>query len=146
LRVNLFNLEKEKEVDLEYVVIMVKHGEEWILARHQDRSTWEFAGGHIEVGESSDQAAARELFEETGAEQFSIFPVAVYTVIMDDVPGSFGKLYFANVEQFAELPPYEMAEIRGFTEIPSDLTYPLIYPTLISKVQDFINGLSSAAK
>jgi 8-oxo-dGTP diphosphatase len=146
LQVNLFNLEKEQEVDLEYVVIMVKHGEEWILARHQDRSTWEFAGGHIEVGESSDQAAARELFEETGAEQFSIFPVAVYTVIMDDVPGSFGKLYFANVEQFAELPPYEMAEIRGFTEIPSDLTYPLIYPTLISKVQDFINGLSSAAK
>jgi 8-oxo-dGTP diphosphatase len=86
LQVNLFNLEKEQEVDLEYVVIM------------------------------------------------------------DDAPVSFGKLYFANVEQFAELPPFEMAEIRGFTEIPSDLTCPLIYPTLISKVQDFINGLSSAAK
>jgi 8-oxo-dGTP diphosphatase len=86
LRVNLFNLEKEQEVDLEYVVIM------------------------------------------------------------DDAPVSFGKLYFANVEQFAELPPFEMAEIRGFTEILSDLTHPLIYPTLISKVQDFINGLSSAAK
>ena len=129
MQVSLFTLEKEKEVDLEYVVIMAKHGEEWILARHQDRSTWEFAGGHIEVGETPEQAAARELYEETGAEQFSI----------DDAPGSFGKLYFADVEQFAELPPYEMAEIRGFTEIPTELTYPLIYPILISKVQDFIN-------
>lgn len=143
---NLFNLDKEKEVELEYVVIMVKHGEEWILARHQDRSTWEFAGGHIEVGETPEQAAARELFEETGAELFSIVPLAIYTVIMDDAPGSFGKFYFANVDQFAELPPYEMAEIKGFTEIPTELTYPLIYPTLISKVQDFINGSSSAVR
>ncbi|MNO40730.1 putative 8-oxo-dGTP diphosphatase YtkD [compost metagenome] len=146
MQVNLFNLEKEQEVHLEYVVIIVKYGEEWILARHQDRSTWEFAGGHIEVGESSDQAAVRELFEETGAEQFSIVPIAVYTVILNDVHGSFGKLYFAKVEQFAELPPYEMAEIKGFTEIPSDLTYPLIYPTLITKVQDFIKGSTSAVK
>ncbi|WP_313639636.1 NUDIX domain-containing protein [Paenibacillus sp. FSL K6-0276] len=140
MQVNLFNLDKEKEVELEYVVIIVKHGKEWILARHQDRSTWEFAGGHIEVGESPEQAAARELFEETGAEQFSIVPIAVYTVILDDAPGSYGKLYFANVEQFAELPPYEMAEIKGFIEIPSDLTYPLIYPALISKVLEFMDS------
>ncbi|MNP33971.1 putative 8-oxo-dGTP diphosphatase YtkD [compost metagenome] len=146
MQVNLFNLEKENEVDLEYVVIMVKHGEEWILVRHQNRSTWEFAGGHIEVGETPEQAAARELYEETGAEQFSIVPIAVYTVIIDDAPGSFGKLYFANVERFAELPPYEMAEIKGYTEIPTELTYPLIYPTLISKVQDFINSLSLDAR
>ncbi|WP_262495513.1 NUDIX hydrolase [Paenibacillus sp. B2(2019)] len=143
---NLFNLDKEKEVDLEYVVILVRHGEKWILARHQDRSTWEFAGGHIEVGETPEEAAARELFEETGAKQSSLVPIAVYTVIIDDAPGSFGKLYLADVEQFAELPPYEMAEIKGFTEIPTDLTYPLIYPALISKVQDFINSSSSTVR
>lgn len=144
--VNLFNLDKEDEVELEYVVIIVKHGEEWVLTRHRDRSTWEFAGGHIEAGETPEEAAARELFEETGAEKFSIVPLAIYTVTMDNAPGSFGKLYFANVDQFAELPPYEMAEIKGFTEIPTELTYPLIYPTLILKVQDYFNSLSLDAR
>jgi 8-oxo-dGTP diphosphatase len=144
LQVNFYDLDKEKEVELKYVVIIVKHGEEWILARHQNRSTWEFAGGHIEVGEIPEQAAARELYEETGAEQLSLFPIAIYRVTSIDAPENYGKLYFANVEQFAELPPYEMAEIRGFTEIPKELTYPLIYPALISKVQDFINHSSSA--
>lgn len=142
MQVNVIHLDKEKEVNLEYVVLIVKHGEEWIMARHKERSTWEFAGGHIDDGETPDEAAARELYEETGAEQFTIFPVAIYSVIKGDQPESYGKLYLATVEQFAELPPFEMAEIKGFAEIPTNVTYPLIYPTLISKVQDFMNSSS----
>lgn len=61
MQVNFFELDKEKEVELKYVVIMVKHGEEWILARHQNRSTWEFAGGHIEVGEIPEQVSCQRI-------------------------------------------------------------------------------------
>lgn len=39
-------------VSLKYVVIFMKQGKDWVLVRHRERSTWEFAGGHIEAGES----------------------------------------------------------------------------------------------
>lgn len=142
MQVTLLHLDKEQDVDLEYVVIMVRHGEEWILARHRDRSTWEFAGGHIEVNETPEQAAARELYEETGAEKFTLVPISIYRVVSDVVPENFGKLFLATVEQFTELPPYEMAEIKAFTEIPKNVTYPLIYPHLIAKVQGYMNSTS----
>ena len=52
---------------LTYSVISAIFDGKWIFVRHQDRITWEIAGGHIEEGETSDDAAGRELKEETGA-------------------------------------------------------------------------------
>jgi 8-oxo-dGTP diphosphatase len=53
----LFNPEKE----LTYSVISAKFGNNWIFVRHHKRTTWEIAGGHIEKGETSHEAACREL-------------------------------------------------------------------------------------
>ncbi|WP_150268673.1 NUDIX hydrolase [Paenibacillus tepidiphilus] len=126
------------EKQLMYVVIFVKQGEDWVLARHRERSTWEFAGGHIEVGETAAQAAARELYEETGAGQYVLYPVCVYSVEREDIPLNYGKLFYAEVQDFGTLPGYEMAEIRRFSELPEALTYPLIYPVLHAKVTEFL--------
>ncbi|MEI2398907.1 NUDIX hydrolase [Paenibacillus phytohabitans] len=133
------------EVSLKYVVIVMKQGEDWVLVRHRERSTWEFAGGHIEAGESSDEAAARELYEETGAEAYKLYPICVYSVRSEEVPANYGMLYFAAVDKFGPLPPYEMEEIRRFREIPETVTYPRIYPTLIARVTEYIKQLSGNA-
>ena len=37
----------------------------WIMVRHKNRG-WELLGGNIRIGESVEEAALRELFEETG--------------------------------------------------------------------------------
>jgi 8-oxo-dGTP diphosphatase len=127
-----------KDVALKYVVIVARQGDQWIMARHRERSTWEFAGGHIEPDEPADDAAARELYEETGAEVFSLTPVCVYSVAIEGVPESFGKLYLADVQSFGQIPQFEMAEIRGFTDIPEEVTYPLIVPAHMAEIKKFL--------
>lgn len=127
-----------EEAMLKYVVIAARQDGQWIMARHRERTTWEFAGGHIEPNEPADAAAGRELYEETGAEEFSLTPVCVYSVANQGVPESFGKLYLADVQSFGQIPQYEMAEIKSFTEIPEELTYPLIIPALVAEVKQFL--------
>ena len=51
---------------LTYVVIGAREEGKWIFVRHKERDSWELPAGHIEPGETSFEAAKRELFEETG--------------------------------------------------------------------------------
>ena len=45
-------------------VVLVKKGE--VLLLHYTAGHWDFPKGHLEAGETSEQAALRELKEETG--------------------------------------------------------------------------------
>lgn len=43
-------------------------GDRFLMVWHSKRNGWEMPGGHVEDGESSEQAAAREFIEEAGYE------------------------------------------------------------------------------
>src|SRR5699024_10779168 len=47
-------------------VIIVNNKNEILLQLRQDNSCWELAGGSMEIGETLEQVAKRELLEETG--------------------------------------------------------------------------------
>ncbi|GGR26099.1 NUDIX hydrolase [Deinococcus ruber] len=47
-------------------VVLLNEQGEWLLQRRSDSGLWGVPGGGMEVGETFEQAAARELLEETG--------------------------------------------------------------------------------
>lgn len=136
LKVNCYELNTIEDSKLQFAVIMARHDGKWIFVRHKERLTWEIPGGHREENESINFAASRELIEETGAKNFSIVPVCIYSVTRDGTE-SFGQLFYADVEDLDELPDFEIGEIKLFETIPENLTYPLIQPYLFKEVEEY---------
>lgn len=135
MEVKLYEEEsRDPRMRFEYVVVIPRMNGKWLLSRHARRDTWEFAGGRIEAGETPEQAARRELYEETGIVDFRLYSVAPYSVTFAGDPESFGMLYHAEAAELGPLPPYEMAEVALMDRIPDRLTYPAIYPVLIQRV------------
>ena len=132
MKVEFYNLDDFNN-SLKFVVIQARYKDEWIFVRHKDRNTWEIPGGHIEKGEMPDEAAARELYEETGAIEYNLLPICNYSVEINESK-SFGRLYYAEIKNISELGDYEIAEIITKDELPEKLTYDKIQPILYNKV------------
>lgn len=122
---------------LKFAVIVAKYKGKWVFCKHKERDTYECPGGHREEGETILETAKRELWEETGASQFNLEKICVYSVIRD-CEETFGMLYFANIEIFGKLPMMEIEKIELFDGLPEKWTYPLIQPKLIEKIQAVI--------
>ena len=120
---------------LRFAVILARADGKWVFCKHRERTTLEIPGGHREPGETVDQTAARELREETGAKEFTLRPVCVYSVVRDDADESFGGLYAAEIASFEEIHS-EIEKIVLLDEPPEDnWTYPEIQPELLKEVR-----------
>lgn len=127
----------EDEV-LKFAVIIAKSGNKYVFCKHRDRDTWEVPGGHREPGENIMDTARRELHEETGALEFDIEPVCVYSVTaLDNFDGreSFGMLFFADIKRFEEELHSEIEKITLMDQLPDKLTYPNIQPELMKEAK-----------
>lgn len=131
------NVEDER---LKFAVIISKTNGKWVFCKHKDRETFEVPGGHREFGETIIGTAKRELMEETGATEFDIKPICVYSVkgktrvnetIEDE---TFGMLFIADIFSFQELHS-EIEKILVTDTLVENWTYPLIQPRLIEEAK-----------
>lgn len=146
IKVTFYPHSPVSESELKFAVIGARLDGRWIFCRHHERDTWEIPGGHIEPGESADEAALRELWEETGAVDAEIKRIGVYGVEKDGLE-TFGMLYFAEVSRLGMLPlESEIKEVKIFSYLPDALTYPDIQPRLFNWVQGWLNMQSSTGE
>jgi 8-oxo-dGTP diphosphatase len=136
--VNFYDPQFTPDSKLTYSVISAIYKNQWIFVRHQKRTTWEIAGGHIEEGETSFKAAGRELKEETGAIKFDLHCIATYSVKINGKTG-WGRLYIAEILEIGPVSDIsEIAEIVISDNLPEYLTYPDIQPHLFRKTIEYL--------
>lgn len=123
---------------LKFAVIISQSNSKWVFCKHKERDTYEVPGGHREPGEDIWETAKRELQEETGAIQFDMKPICVYSVtgknrVNDTGEETYGLLCFAEITEFDKELHSEMEKVVLLDELPENWTYPLIQPKLIEK-------------
>lgn len=134
IKVTFHHRDDVSDEKLKFAVVLPRYNDKWIFSRHRERSTWEIPGGHREIGEPIEEAARRELFEETGAETADITPITVYCV-ENGSEKTYGMLFYAEIQTLGNLPPEsEMSEINLFAAMPDALTYPKIQPYLFEYI------------
>lgn len=100
LALHLHAFSKESQ----HVLVICRYQDTWLLTDHKLRG-WEFPGGKIEPGETMEQAAIREVFEETGGIIDLLFPIGQYEVTTDT--SSFIKtIFYGDIIKIEEKEEY----------------------------------------
>lgn len=121
---------------LKFAVIIAKTDGKWVFCKHKERDTYEVPGGHREANEKILETAKRELYEETGAIEFEIKPICVYSVTAkDNFNGqeTFGMLFYADIKTFEKELHSEIEKIMITDALVDNWTYPLIQPELLKE-------------
>ncbi len=122
---------------LKFAVIVAKTNGKWVFCKHKNRDTLEIPGGHREPNEDILDTAKRELIEETGAIDFDLKPVCVYSVLEENNfngEETFGLLCYADIYSFGSIDS-EIEKIIITDELPTNWTYPKIQPYLLEELE-----------
>lgn len=125
---------------LKFAVIISKTNGSWVFCKHKERDTYEIPGGHRENNETILETAKRELNEETGALDFSVYPICVYSVtgknkVNETGEETYGMLFFADIKTFENELHSEMEKVLITDTLVENWTYPLIQPKLIEEAK-----------
>ena len=138
MEIKFYEASQINNSDLKYAIIITNYMGKYLLVRHKDRDTFEFPAGHREPGEKILNTAKRELFEETGALNYTLEYVADYSLEENGKIG-FGGLFYADISFLGELPDYEIVERLVAEQLPEILTYP-IQIKFLKWVEEKFNG------
>ena len=131
LEVKLYDLGYCDESEYTRVVCVSRYQGKFVFCYNQKRNGWEIPGGHIEEGETWQEATKREMYEETGATKISVTPISVYKI------NTFALLCYCEILEMEKLPEeYEMSEILLSLGLPDNLTHPDTFKLYFKTVKE----------
>lgn len=102
--------------EAKHVLVICQFGDQWLLTKHSKRGL-EFPGGKKEDGETIEEAAIREVYEETGAKISKLIVVGEYEVVEET--SSFVKtIFYGKVDQLDRKEDYLETEGPVLVEEP----------------------------
>jgi 8-oxo-dGTP diphosphatase len=107
-KVDMYFRKGQYEIEPKHVLVVVKKGEQFLCSVHKERGI-EFPGGKVEYGESLQEAAVREVLEETNVKVNNVRELCHY-IVRDNPP--FCKVVFV-AEAELELSEDFIYETKG---------------------------------
>jgi 8-oxo-dGTP diphosphatase len=129
-------------VNREIIVAAVLRSKDKVLLCHRSPTresfpnVWDFAGGHVEPGETQLEALSRELYEELGVTPIQLSPQPIISLVGDDFDLTVWECVMWSGE-VANREPREHDEICWFTRadlaelVMADPTYRIALELLL---------------
>nr|CDQ30663.1 Putative 8-oxo-dGTP diphosphatase YtkD [Virgibacillus halodenitrificans] len=109
-----------------HVWVICKYKDQWLLTKHKERGL-EFPGGKVEIGETAEQAAKREVMEETGGIIAEMDYIGQYFV-SGRRENVIKNVYFAVIDELFPQPTYFETEGPVLLDsLPNDVKHNRLY-------------------